>query len=68
MVVRPSKTECATMKLLEIKYYLAHLKNMNTIDIHRYGVPADPKGEYLILKKLNAADAIELLCNERTGP
>jgi hypothetical protein len=26
------------------------------------------KGEYPIPKKLNAADAIELLCNERTGP
>jgi hypothetical protein len=68
MVVRPSKAEREVMRLLTIEDYLVHLKNMNKIDVHRYDVPVDLEGEYRIPKKLNAADAIELLCNKKTGP
>jgi hypothetical protein len=67
-VVRPSKAEREIMRLLTIEDYLAHLKNMNKIDAHRYDVPVDLEGEYRIPKKLNAADTIEPLCSKKTGP
>jgi len=68
MVVRPSKAERAVMSLLKIEDYLTHLENMNTIDVHRYDVPVDQNGEYLIPKMLTGTDAIELLRNENSGP
>jgi hypothetical protein len=67
MLVRPSKAELEAMNLLAIKDYLAHLTNMNDIDVHRYDVPVDPEGEYLVLKSLKAADAIGLFCNKEKG-
>jgi hypothetical protein len=68
IVVRPLKAEREVMRLLTIEDYLAHLKNINKINVHHYDVPVDLKGEYRIPKKLNAADAIKLLYNKKTGP
>jgi hypothetical protein len=68
MVVRFLKTKREIIRLLTIEDYLAHLKNINKINVHRYDVPVDLEGEYYISKKLNAADAIELLYNKKTDP
>jgi hypothetical protein len=68
MVVRPSKAKREVIRLLTIEDYLAHLKNINKINVHRYDVPVNLKRKYYILKKLNAADTIELLYNKKIDP